>query len=588
MISTWNSPLRLPMVPKARPMSQVASAQPSSSRSISRAAPRWSGRGRCGAGPASRRGPGHRPGPARARRRRRAGPSSSTTGPIRSSSAATSRWASASRTLPSGRRSGASDTERQPSGCPTEVWRSGRSRPSQGQALPSGRAPPVVAAACPGRAGGKTGSKTRGKTAAGSRSGWPGLCWPCPACSRPRRPWPPAAPTPPPDQRRPRPERRPVAAAGAEDPLDHPRLRPRPRSDRHPRDRHQRLATSTWTAINVHGFMGTTPITTSAELAAAAQVPVDADVGHRITVPGTFASISRLAPGESASFMVRLPQPTLPVSSPGVYWFGVHVLGDDGQGGPRVAVGPRPHVPALRPELRGATGRQEDAALVVPVRSGVVRGPDGTVVDPRLMGAEPPGGASCTTCVATGRAAGGRPLTWLVDPAVLDVVRRLAHGNPARTLSAPGTATRETRRPARRPSASASGSASSRRPVARASPRRRRPPGGRRRAGCASSHALLASDTARGARSAVRRPRRRVRQPPTTGPCCDRPTGGPPTRCARWGLSAGGRSYAPPDGRTTGDALDGSAPQHRVLLADTGVPSGRPHGQPGRPVAESC
>ena len=35
MISTWKSPLRLPMVPKARPMSQVASAQPASSRSIS-------------------------------------------------------------------------------------------------------------------------------------------------------------------------------------------------------------------------------------------------------------------------------------------------------------------------------------------------------------------------------------------------------------------------------------------------------------------------------------------------------------------------------------------------------------------------
>ena len=28
MISTWNEPLRLPIVPKARPMSHVASAQP--------------------------------------------------------------------------------------------------------------------------------------------------------------------------------------------------------------------------------------------------------------------------------------------------------------------------------------------------------------------------------------------------------------------------------------------------------------------------------------------------------------------------------------------------------------------------------
>src|SRR4051794_38828620 len=38
-----------------------------------------------------------------------------------------------------------------------------------------------------------------------------------------------------------------------------------------------------WTAINVHGFMGEAPMLTSSALAAAAQTPLDADVGHRIT-----------------------------------------------------------------------------------------------------------------------------------------------------------------------------------------------------------------------------------------------------------------------------------------------------------------
>src|SRR4051812_1147081 len=132
----------------------------------------------------------------------------------------------------------------------------------------------------------------------------------------------------------------------------------------------------TWTALNVHGFMGAAPITSTAELAATDQVPVDADVGHRITVPGTFDSIPSLAPGETATFRVRLPQSTLPVTSPGVYWFGVHVLGDNGDGDARVAVGrDRTFLPYV-PTSAWNQGQREDAALVVPVRSGVVRGPD--------------------------------------------------------------------------------------------------------------------------------------------------------------------------------------------------------------------
>ncbi len=89
MISTCQSPLRQPMVPNARPMSQIASAQPLSSRSVcSGRAEVVKSRSLC-CGRASRRGPGRRPGasswPAAAKR----APSSSMTGAIRSSSAAT-------------------------------------------------------------------------------------------------------------------------------------------------------------------------------------------------------------------------------------------------------------------------------------------------------------------------------------------------------------------------------------------------------------------------------------------------------------------------------------------------------------------
>jgi hypothetical protein len=191
-----------------------------------------------------------------------------------------------------------------------------------------------------------------------------------------------------------------------------------------------------WTAINVHGFMGSTPITTTEELGKATKTPVDAYVGDRITVPGTFDSIASLAPGEQKTFTVRLPHSALPVSTPGGYWLGGHVLGDDGQGGARVAVGrDRTFIPYV-PQSALADGAQEAAALVVPIRSGVSRAPDGSVLDPEQWRRNLRSGA-LRAVIQTGEAAQGTPLNWLIDPAVPDVVRRLAQGNPARTLGAP-------------------------------------------------------------------------------------------------------------------------------------------------------
>jgi hypothetical protein len=215
----------------------------------------------------------------------------------------------------------------------------------------------------------------------------------------------------------------------------------------------------TWTAINVHGFMGSTPITTRDELSEATKTPVDAYVGDRITVPGTFDSIASLAPGEQTSFTVRLPHATLPVTNPGVYWFGVHVLGDNGEGDPRVAVGrDRTFLPYVPEDALGA-GAQEDAALVLPVRAGITRAADGSVLDPEAWRKSLRSGA-LHAVVATGESAEGRPLTWLVDPAVTDVVRRLRHGNPARTLTSPSSSGGDgpSASPSPTDSASASGS----------------------------------------------------------------------------------------------------------------------------------
>jgi hypothetical protein len=328
----------------------------------------------------------------------------------------------------------------------------------------------------------------------------------------------------------------------------------------------------TWTAINVHGFMGAAPLTTAAELDAASQIPLTADVGHRITVPGTFASIPSLAPGRTARFEVRLPRRTLPLSTPGVYWFGVHVLGDDGQGGPRVAVGrDRTFLPFV-PASTIRAGEAEDAALVVPVRSGVVRGPDGTVVDPAAWGTSLRSGP-LHALVSLGRAARGHPLTWLVDPAVPDVVRRLARDNPARTLTAPirlgpaGGDQGPSASPSPSPTDSAAGAeatASGTVPTAATHRLARR--------WLVRMHALLSAETAQ----VLGLPYGDLAVEPAAlydGSLLRAALRRGAHALSTWGLPAS-PVVAPPGGRTTADTIDALPRDTEVLLSDTGVHGG--------------
>ena len=127
-----------------------------------------------------------------------------------------------------------------------------------------------------------------------------------------------------------------------------------------------------WTAINVEGFVGSDPITTTAELAAAAETPVVADVGHRIADPGTFDHLASLLPGETATFRVTLPRSRIKISAPGVYWFGVHALGATASGRSDSAAGrDRTFLPLVPPAV--ANHRVERTSLVLPVRAGVTR-----------------------------------------------------------------------------------------------------------------------------------------------------------------------------------------------------------------------
>jgi len=187
-----------------------------------------------------------------------------------------------------------------------------------------------------------------------------------------------------------------------------------------------------WRAINVHAFIDDVPLTSSAELAATSTTPIDADVGDRITIPGTFDDIGSLAPGETASYSLKLKRNQIPVSAAGVYWFGAHALGNTTEIRDGVADGrARTLLPLVPPETRG----RERAALVIPLRRTIRHAPDGRLRAAQRWAADLGVGGRLRELADFGAAAGTTPVTWLVDPAVPDAVARLVDDNPPRTLA---------------------------------------------------------------------------------------------------------------------------------------------------------
>ena len=187
-----------------------------------------------------------------------------------------------------------------------------------------------------------------------------------------------------------------------------------------------------WRAINVHAFIDDTPLTSSAELAATSSTAVDADVGDRITIPGTFDDIGSLAPGEQADYFIELDRDQIPVSAAGVYWFGAHALGNTTDARDGVADGrARTLLPLVPPETAG----RERAAIVIPIRRSIRHTADGRLRSTARWAADLSVGGPLHAVTAFGAASGSLPVTWLVDPAVPDAVAELVAGNPPRTLA---------------------------------------------------------------------------------------------------------------------------------------------------------
>jgi hypothetical protein len=177
------------------------------------------------------------------------------------------------------------------------------------------------------------------------------------------------------------------------------------------------------------------PIVTDADLSAAADSDAAAEVGSRLTRDGLFTEIGDLAPGESTTYTVSVPRKYLEITGePGAYWVGVHVLGAvdgirDGVADGRA----RTFMP-----LMSDRGPSTEVAVVVPMRDRVRRSADG-----RLLGLKrwqtmlgPEGRLARLTQFA---AESEKPLTWLVDPAVLDAAASVAGENPPLDTGDDGT-----------------------------------------------------------------------------------------------------------------------------------------------------
>lgn len=189
----------------------------------------------------------------------------------------------------------------------------------------------------------------------------------------------------------------------------------------------------TWTAINVDPFISRVPMTTRDQLTEAAASEESAEVGERLVKDGQFDPIGDLAPGQTATFRIALPVKDLigPVitGAPGVYWIGVHALGQNAAGRDKVADGrARTFIPLVR------STQQTSVAVVVPIRERVRRDADGRVLsaDDWARSLAPAGRLGRIAGFLD--SAGSAPTNLLIDPAVLEAVDDLRQQNPAVSL----------------------------------------------------------------------------------------------------------------------------------------------------------
>jgi hypothetical protein len=192
------------------------------------------------------------------------------------------------------------------------------------------------------------------------------------------------------------------------------------------------VSEDTYTRINLHAFSSANPILDSGTLIDSAASEPGADVGPRVTVPDTFYTVDELAPGQTAYFSDSVPVDLLAMdpTTQGVYWIGVHALGDGAVPRDIFADGrARTFIPA-----QPSADASAEASVILSIRSRVWFTEEGKVAGLDRWAKRLAEGGSLDGVLDMADSADGTPYSWLVDPAVLVALTRLERGNPARSI----------------------------------------------------------------------------------------------------------------------------------------------------------
>ena len=183
----------------------------------------------------------------------------------------------------------------------------------------------------------------------------------------------------------------------------------------------------TWTDLKVYLFTSAAPITTRAELAEAAATDEDAEIGDRVYTAGLYDEVGDLAPGEATSYRLSVPAAT---------WASAASRASTGSACTCSGL-PRARAATTSPTAGPARSCRWCRATPTPPgsrwwsrsRTWSDAGRAG-----RLLGLSywqqslSADGRLDRLLNLSGRAA--QPITWVVDPAVLDAARSVAQDNP--------------------------------------------------------------------------------------------------------------------------------------------------------------
>ncbi|MCY7400935.1 MAG: DUF6049 family protein [Nocardioides sp.] len=217
------------------------------------------------------------------------------------------------------------------------------------------------------------------------------------------------------------------------------------------------VSADTFTRINLHVFSSQSPLTDAATLSASAAIDPTKFVGPRVTEPGTFATIDVLEPGDTADFADSVPVELLGIPDiPGVYWIGIHALGDGASPRDDVADGrARTFIPLL-PAGSASGDVSQETAIILPLRSRVWFDQDGRIGGTERWAHWLEEGGRLDATLDISDTAGATPYSWLVDPAILVALVRLSKGNPPRTIAPDPTVEGQQPSPTQSPTANES------------------------------------------------------------------------------------------------------------------------------------